>query len=77
MSAFRSYFVKKLQNICIITFHSIAFLEKPPILGKFSKIITFSEEITTKLPQFHDFNQIFLIAFFNIKNCYNTKNVLI
>ncbi len=48
---------KKLQNICVITFHIIAFLEKLPILGKFSKKITFFEEIATKLPKFHDFNQ--------------------
>jgi hypothetical protein len=57
------------MNICVITFYSIAFLEKIPNLGKFSKIIPFSEEFTTKLPLFHDFTKIVMkIVFFNSKH---------
>jgi hypothetical protein len=65
---------KKLQNICVITFHSITFLEKLQIWGKFSKKITFSEKLQQNCYNFMISTKIFIkIAFFNSKHCKQNK----
>ncbi len=70
ISTFRSYFVKKkLQNIRVITFHSIIILEKLPILDKFSKIITFLKNLQQNCCNFTISTNIFIkIASLNSKH---------
>jgi hypothetical protein len=48
---------KKLQNICVITFHFIAIFGNTTNFGEIFKNNHFFEEIATKLPLCHDFNQ--------------------
>ncbi len=70
ISAFHSYFVKKITEHLCHYFSFYLFFLKKPFLRKFPKIITFSDELTTKLTSFHDFNQeFFTIAFLNSKHC--------
>ena len=73
-STFHSYFVKKLHNICVITFHFIAFLEKLLILGEIFKKNHFLKKLQQNCHNFIISTKSYIkITFFNSKHCKQYK----